>query len=207
MSGIADRVKELTPKLEREKIDEWDEELVEAIRQSLPLVTDFARVADAAAVHDSRDAARGLFRGFAPLFTQYNLAPGTSGAFYNVQFDLPKFVGHELMVTLFAALIGERRWKTVAELCRETITIPSASHDSGSALVTFLFASEHLELLEHRNRRLKLNRVSLHADILKERHEAGQLGELSPWRRFQDSDIFLYLRSVLAIRRSNSWNR
>jgi hypothetical protein len=197
MSELADRVKELTPKLEREKIDEWDDELVEAIQQSLPLVTDFAKVADAAAVHDSRDGALGLFRGFAPLFTQYNLAPGMSGAFYRVQFDLPKFVGHELVVTLFAAFIGERRWKTVAELCRETVPIPNAnSRFSGETPVTYLYACRHLELLEHRNRRLQLNRLSLHADILKERHETGKLGKISQWRRFQDADVFLYLRSA-----------
>jgi hypothetical protein len=199
MSGIADRVKELTPNLEREKIGEWDGDLVGAIGQSLPLVTDFARVADAAAVHDSRDAALGLFRGFAPLFTQYNLAPGISGAFYEVQFDLPKFIGHELMVTLFAALIRERRWKTVTELCRETILIPDrTSRFSAEIPVTYLYASEHVALLDRRNERLNLRRVSLHADILKERHEAGRLGELSPWRSFKDADVFLYLRSALA---------
>jgi hypothetical protein len=194
---IADRVKELTPNLEREKIGKWDDLLVEAIQQSLPLVTDFARVADAAAVHDSQEAARGLFRGFAPLFTQYNQAPGTGGAFYYVQFDLPKFIGHELMVTLFAAFIGERWWKTVAATCRETVVVPNPS-DGRAVPVNFLYASAPVQLLEHRSRRMKLGRVSLHADILKERHETGQLGKLSPWRRFQDADVFLYMRSFLA---------
>jgi hypothetical protein len=199
MLGIADRVKELTPKLVREKLNDWDDELVEAIRHSLPLIEDFARVADSAAVHDSREAARGLFRGFAPLFTQYTLASGMSGPFYTVQFDLPKFIGHELMVTLFGPLIWESRWEIVAALCRETVMIPNAtSRFSSETAVTFLYASEPVELLDHRNQRLQLNRVSLHADILKERHEVGRLGELSPWRRFQDADVFLYLRSALA---------
>jgi hypothetical protein len=197
MEGIANRVRELTPKLEREKINEWDDELVEAIRQSLPLAADFAKVADSVAIQDSREGALGLFRGFSPLFTQYNLTPGTGGAFYAVQFDLPKFIGHELMVILFAALIRERRWETAANLCRETVLILNANSGfSVETPVTYLYASEHLELLDHRNRRLKLNRVSLHADILKERHETGQLSELTSWRQFQDADIFLYLRSV-----------
>jgi hypothetical protein len=60
VSEIADRVKELTPKFLKEKIDQWDEELVEAIRKTLPLVADFARVADTAAVHDSYEAAQGI---------------------------------------------------------------------------------------------------------------------------------------------------
>jgi hypothetical protein len=206
MSEIADRVRELTPKLEREQINEWDDQLVEAIRQSLPLVTDFARVADAAAIHDSLDGAKGLFRGFGPLFTQYNLVPGTGGAFYTVQFDLPKFIGHELMVTLFAALIGERRWQMVTELCQETIVNPNPNgRFSGESPVTYLYACDHVELLDHRKRRLRLNRVSLHADILKERHETGQLGELSPWRRFQDADFFLYLRSAFELAEVDLW--
>jgi hypothetical protein len=155
-------------------------------------------VADTAAIHDSREAALGLFRGFAPLFAQYNLAPGASGPYYQVQFDFPKFIGHELMVTLFGAFIGERCWNTVASLCRETVMIPNrSSRFSDETPVTYLYASAPIELLDHRNRRLKLGSWSLHADTLKERHETGQLGELSPWRRFQDADVFLYLRSVL----------
>ena len=129
-SSIAKRVAELNPQFRREEQDRWDDQLVEAIQQALPLVTDFARVADAAAVHDSQEAALGLFRGFAPLFVQYNLQPEFSGAFHDVQFDLPKFVGHELMVILVSALIGERRWDVVADLCRETVSIPNAGRRS-----------------------------------------------------------------------------
>ncbi len=195
---IAKRVAELTPQLRREASDRWDDELVDAIQQTLPLVTDFARVADAAAAHDSREAALGLFRGFSPLFTQYNLPPGFGGSFYDVQFDLPKFVGHELMVILFSALIAERRWELVGELCRETVTVPDAGRRSPAETpVTYIYASEYVKLLDHRNERLKLRRSSLHADILKERHEVGELAELCPWRRFQDADVFLYLRSTL----------
>ena len=204
--GIADRVKELTPKLVQETINRWDDELVEAIQKSLPLVTEFADVADAAAIHDSPDAALGLFRGFASLFTQYNLPRGISGHFYQVEFDLPKFIGHELMVILFAAHIGERRWKTVADLCREPVAIPNpTSRFSTETTTTYLYASAPLALLDHRNERLKLNRVSLHADLLKDRHEAGRLGELSPWRRFQDADVFLYLRSAFELPELDLW--
>jgi hypothetical protein len=204
--AITKRVEELTPKLRREEQDQWDEHLVRAIQQTLPLVTDFARVADEVAAHNSQGAALGLFRGFAPLFSQYNLPPGFSGGFFDVQFDLPRFVGHEMMVTLFSALIGERRWGLVADLFRETVMIPNARHRfQAETPVTYIYASENLKLLDYRNERLKLNRLSLHADILKERHEAGDLGELSPWRRFQDADVFLYLRSVFEQPQEDLW--
>jgi hypothetical protein len=204
---IAKRVAELTPKLRREEIERWDDELVSAIQQTLPLVTDFARVADAAALHDSREGALGLFRGFAPLFTQYNYTSITGGSFYEVQFDLPKFVGHELMVTLFSALIAARRWDAVAALCRETVMVPNAgSRHPSETPVTYIFASEHLKLLDHRNDRLKSRRLSLHADLLQERHEAGELAYLCPWQSFQDADIFLFLRSALPPEKLDIWD-
>ena len=205
--SIAKRVADLTPQFRAEERERWDDELVKAIQQTLPQVTDFAKVANAAAVHASREAAMGLLRGFDKLFSQYNLPPGFSGGFYDVQFDLPKFVGHELMVILFSVLIGERRWEIVADLCRETVLVPNAEGRSPAETpVTYLYASEYLKLLQHRNDRLKLNRLFLHADILKERHETGDLGELSPWRQFQDADVFLYLQSTLAPNKLSIWD-
>jgi hypothetical protein len=205
--AIAKRVEELTPQFRNEGREQWDDDLVKAIQQTLPLVTEFARVADEVAGHGSQQAALGLFRGFAPLLSQYNLPPGFSGAFFDVQFDLAKFIGHELMATLFSALIGERRWGLVADLCRETVMIPNVGRRfQAETPVTYSYASEYLKLLDYRNERLKLNRLSLHADILKERHEAGDLGELSPWRRFQDADVFLYLRSVFEQPEEDHWN-
>jgi hypothetical protein len=207
--AIAKKVEELTPKLSGEERDQWDDQLVRAIQQTIPLVEGFSRVANEVAAHDSQNsqkAAVGLFRGFAPLLSQYYLPPGFSGGFFDVQFDLAKFVGHELMVILFSALIGERRWKLVTEICRETIMISNAGHRiQAETPVTYLYASEHLKLLDYRKSRLKLNRMSLHADILKERHETGNLGELSPWRQFQDADLFLYLRSVFEQPEENLW--
>jgi hypothetical protein len=86
------------------------------------------------------------------------------------------------------------------------VMIPNAHSRFGTqSTVTYLYASEHLKLLDYRNRRLKLNRLSPHADILKERHETGTLAELSPWRAFQDADVFLYLRSVLEPDEFNLW--
>ena len=111
------------------------------------------------------------------------------------------------MVTLFSAIIGERRWQVVAELCSQTVMIPNTtSRFTPETLVTYLYASESVKLLEIRNRRKKLNCVSLHADILSERHESGPLSELSPWRRFVDADLFLFLRSAFTQAEVNLWN-
>lgn len=202
MEEIAERVRELTPRLEREKINEWDDQLVEAIRQSLPLVTAFARVAEAAAIHDSQEAAFGLFRGFAPLLAQYEpaLVPEASDQIHPVQLDFCKFIGHEIMVILVAAHIRDCRWQRVAELGQQSVIIPNPYRgllrEPNEIPVTYRYASKHVALLEHRSVRLKMTPLALHASILRERHEGVQLGDLSPWQRFQDADVFLFLRSA-----------
>jgi hypothetical protein len=43
----------------------------------------------------------------------------------------------------------------------------------------------------------ELQRLSLHGDILNERHSKGELAGILPFEEFADADFFLYLRSLL----------
>ena len=196
MKRFVQKVQGLMPKFDPARTPEWDEDLVRAINEMLDPVTEFARIAEAAAVHDSRDAALGLFRGLPGLFILYDTQ--IAGISYVTQFDFPKFIGHELIVTLFAGLIAERRWKIVGELSRERLAIEDANRRHADGTVTFEFGSRCVSLLEVRNQNRNLARVSCHADLLKERHVQGALGEHSPWYGFQDADVYLFLRSMLS---------
>ncbi len=60
---------------------------------------------------------------------------------------------------------------------------------------SFDYANDHIALLEHRNRRLKLNFMTLHGKLLAERHSEGELGRVVPLQQFMDADLLLFLRS------------
>ncbi len=61
--------------------------------------------------------------------------------------------------------------------------------------VPFTYAPQHVQLLADYSR--QFNRVSLHADLLNERHTQGDLAQLVPMQQFVDADYFLSLRAQL----------
>lgn len=145
------------------------------------------------------DAAQASYDGFSRILEQYNNPLGFSGSFRTIQFDLAKFLGHELFVTFFAHLIREERWEIVADLLDREIFVSNPS-DGRPRAVPFTEVSEYVQLLQLRNERLRLNRTSLHADVLNERHSQGRIGATTSIRDFTAADFFLYLRAAAAAR-------
>ncbi len=109
-------------------------------------------------------------------------------------------MGHELFVTFFSFLIRENRWKIITELLEEDIYVENfwmGQYRYEPGFVSFTYVSGYVKLLQNRKDRLHLNRLSLHADILNERHTEGDLAKLVPMQQFMDADCFLFLRAEL----------
>ena len=62
-----------------------------------------------------------------------------------------------------------------------------------------------MQLLVSRNDRLHLKKISIHADILNERHTNGTLGSALPMSLFVETDYLLFLRSVLCDYTKENW--
>lgn len=172
-----------------------DDALVRAIEVATPAVVEFAQLTDVIAATNALEPARAVYEGFGHLLEHYRPPTGFSGTFYSAHSDYYKFLGHELFVTFIAHLIRANRWPLIAELLEERIYVENTSQ--GSGLMRFQEISDYVELLENRRRRLTPNRVSLHADLLNERHTQRSLDELVPMKQFIDADFFLFLREGL----------
>jgi hypothetical protein len=172
---------------------EPDENLVQAIDKTVPLVHEFSRVSEVIAAMNSWEAARATFRGMEHVLALYSYRPA-AGYFRETDFDLFKFVGHELCVTLFAHLLSEERWSIIKGLLQETIHREDGPR--GPERVGFCRLSAHVALLDDiRTRRLqdqRSRRISFHADILKARHESGPLAKDTPWDQFREADALLF---------------
>lgn len=181
-----------------------DDALLEALeRTKIPLL-EFARLAEAVAVHDSKDGARALIKGFEYVMLQYDVKAGFAGSFNECQFDLPKFVGHEAFAMFAALLIREARWPILTEMLAEEFVV---KNNRGAREHRFHSISSHVKLLTIRNSRLGLNRISLHGDLLKERHENGELSKIVSFSEFMEADFFLFLRGQLERENANGWSR
>ncbi len=204
MAWLAGEIGALAPKYAGVEQGRWDEMLLEAIEASRGPVVEFARLAEASAIMDAAETARAVYKGFADILELYQPARGFSGEFRTIDFDFAKFVGHELFVTFFSALIREGRWELIADLFEEDLYVVNTP-EGRPGVVPFDYVSQHLELLEHRKRRLNSNRMSLHADLLNERHTQGDLARLVPMAQFVEADYFLFLRGQLPPAEDPHW--
>ena len=181
-----------------------DDTLIAALDRTISSVEGFTKVAQSVAEEDAEVAAEAMYQGFGGLLDRYQVPQGFSGTYWPVDFDFFKFLGHELFVTLIAFLIDQNRWQLIGRLLEDTIYVHQTSR-GGAGTKPITDISEHLSLLEDRNRRLKLSRVSVHADLLHQRHTQGPLASLMPERIFQDADYFLFLRATLSSAEDPEW--
>ncbi len=64
---------------------------------------------------------------------------------------------------------------------------------SSPNLISYQHISQYIKLFDYRKQRLKLNRMSIHADILNQRHSNGVLSGICPIQQFIAADFFLFL--------------
>jgi hypothetical protein len=174
---------------------EPDDLLVNGLSQTIQLVYKYARLAETIAISENTpETARTIYKSFEQVIERYSLPLGFSGSFRETKFDYYKFIGHEIFVTFISFLIRENRWDMLADLLEEGFYVTNFT--SGLAgLESFTSVSRYVKLFGYRNSRLKLNSMSLHADLLNERHTNGDLGVSIPIGQIIGADFFLFLRS------------
>lgn len=184
-----------------------DELLVQSIKQTTDLVIQFAQIAEVIATMNNSDAASEIYKQFELILERYNVPRTFFGSYKDIDFDFYKFIGHELFVTFFSFLIRENRWQLIVDLLEEGIYVENHEIFREQGLVSFTYVPKYIELLEHRNTRLRLNKISVHADILNERHTHGELTKIVPMQQFMDADCFLFLRSEFIALETSKWDK
>eukprot|EP00456_Euglypha_rotunda_P012910 TRINITY_DN13754_c0_g1_i8.p1 TRINITY_DN13754_c0_g1~~TRINITY_DN13754_c0_g1_i8.p1 ORF type:complete len:484 (+),score=58.90 TRINITY_DN13754_c0_g1_i8:1549-3000(+) len=127
--------------------------------------------------------------------------PESAGTYYPGWADFYKFFALEAFLIQTAALLRNERWRTLRRLVDATYIVRGSQLEMTSA--RFVAFDEHLvSLEEHRNQRLKLSRVSVSADLLKERSSA----EKTSFAELMEADVFLALKSLIVGRAtSDGW--
>lgn len=84
-------------------------------------------------------------------------------------FDNFKFLVHELFLYALAVLLKHDRLDQASQLLEQPYYLPGNSDYGRDVMVSFVVFREYMRSLDHRNKRLSLRRLSLRADLLKER--------------------------------------
>jgi hypothetical protein len=170
----------------------FDDEVIASIDAFLPYRNELVEVISTLARYWPFDAVSDLQRFFERVVI-YTFKPASVGSWSEWDFDNYKFIAHELFLYTIAVLIKSERFGAVSSLLAADYYLGDAADDRTQPMVGFDIFQNHLRSLASRNQRLKLGRLSLHADILEKRsHSAG-----IPFRLIMQADFVLYLRSTV----------
>jgi len=147
----------------------YDDEMLKNIEEFLPSRNEFIQMLIAIAQYSPTEQfAHRLHRFFESLIPYMDRPPVVT-QWNERDFDNFKFLVHELFLYSLAVFLKHERFSVVSYLLQQPYYIPGNSEYGRDATVSFITFRRYAESLEHRNKRLGLRRLSLRADLLKER--------------------------------------
>lgn len=164
-----------------------DDSLVGSLSRTTPLVVEFAKACEAIAAVGDEITALTLYVGFGEILARYDVNP-SSTVRLDRGFDFYRFIGHELFVCLIASLLQERQFGLLKKLLEEDIDTRSSDRNR---LRPFHEMQRGTYLLFDRSKRLNL--MSAHGALLRERHASSDLGAVMPFEQVLGADYFLFL--------------
>lgn len=106
-------------------------------------------------------------------------------------FDNYNFIVHELFLYALAVLLKHDRLEQANYLLQQQYYLPGNAEDSQDVMVSFICFRKYMRSFEHRNQRLGLQRLSLRADLLRERCA----GTGIDFRYLLQADFVAFMRS------------
>lgn len=178
-------------RIERSAMDPHDEAVVRSIDALGPYKDQLLNVLYAVAVHAQTTEYGARFHSFLESLFKYTQPKEGGGSYFESDFDNFAFLLHELFLSACALFLKNQRFDLVRELIGVDYYLPRTYHSSDAVSSHDRFSAIQLPSLDERKKRLSLNRMSLHADLLLKRTE----GSLLHQEDLLQTDLFLYLRS------------
>jgi SEFIR domain len=172
--------------------DPFDDAVVQSIESFLPYRNEAVDVFVNLATHVDNLESRTVLHRFFEQTLPYMDRPEHVTTFRNWDWDNFRFVIHELFLYAVAVLIRYERFESASYLMSNRYYVSNRSR-LDDPMVSFVTLRQYMESLAYRKQRLKLNRLSLRADILKERCK--QVG--IEFRHLMQADFVLFLRAAL----------
>jgi len=148
---------------------EFDDAVVASISEFLPFRNEaiqlFITVAQYSPTQELVQRIHRLFESLIPYMNR----PGHISQWNEWDFDNLMFLVHELFLYAMAVFLRHDRLDQANYLLEQQYYLPGNSDYGRDVMVSFVVFRKYMQSLEHRNKRLSLRRLSVRADLLKER--------------------------------------
>ena len=198
MKGSIDDYFEIfTTNLERFRIrgdgGEFDDKVLDSINSFIPSRNEAIEIFLAISQYANLKECHLQLHRFFERLIPYLDRPENVQSFQEWDFDNFKFIVHELFLYCIASFLKHEAFDGVAYLLRNRYFVARNLNYGRNSMVSFQVFRPYLRSLEFRKSRLKLNRLSLHADLLKQRCTAIGID----FEHVMLADFVLYLRGCL----------
>jgi len=185
-------------RIQENRDTEQDDLIVENIDKFLPYRNELIQTFIAIAQYlPTEEVAKKVHR-FLENLIPYMNRPENTSQWGRWDFDNFKFIVHEIFLYAIGISIKHERFEFSNELLSTPYFVPSRSDYGNGAATSFSAFRDYVDSIEHRNKRLGLRRLSLRADILKERNKSSGVD----FNILMQADFILFIR---ATRESERW--
>jgi hypothetical protein len=172
---------------------EFDDQVVSNIEAFLPYRNEFIQLLIMINQYcPSEENVQKIHRFFESLIP-YMKKPEHISTYREWDFDNFKFIVHELFLYAIAIFIRFENFQQANYLLEQKYYLPGNSDYGRDVMVGFTVFREYMKSLEHRKSRLGLRRLSLRADLLKERC----VGVGIEFRHLLQADFVIFMRGEL----------
>jgi hypothetical protein len=185
----------LSDELEKLRIDSqanpFDDAVVQSIESFLPYRDEAIGVFVNLAAHVDTLESRTMMHRFFEQIIPYMDCPQNITTYREWDWDNFGFIIYELFLYAVSALIRHERFESAAYLMGNQYYVPSRARFGRDVMFSFDVFQRHLKSLASRNERLQLRRLSLRADLLKQRC----IGLGFEFHHLMQTDFVLFMRS------------
>lgn len=173
-----------------DKEGEFDDKVIDNIEKFLPFRNEAVEIfLIIAQYRDTPESIRQLHYFFESLIP-YLQRPKDVTSWKDWDFDNFRFIAHELFLYCIGCLLKYECFSSTSNFLRQDYYIEDNSDYGRDVMVPFPELQQHIASLEYRNKRLQLRRVSLQADLLKQRSNIPSI----TFRQLMQADFVLFIR-------------
>lgn len=172
---------------------DFDEQVIESIGKFVPARSELIEVFASIAQYDNTSTTAPVIHRFFESLLPYLDRPEGVKSYHEWDWDNFKFIAQECFILCIAVFLKHERFDVIEYLLKQRYYIGKDYNHGQSSMESFGVFRNHLRSLQHRSDRLNLRRLSLHADLIKERCTDSGIS----FNHIMQADFLLYLAEAI----------
>ena len=173
--------------------NDFDQKIVDNIAQFVPARNELVEVFGVIAQYDQTTSYAPAIHKFFESLIPFLNRPEEVNTYHEWDWDNLKFIIQESFILCISIFLKHERFDIVSYLVNQQYYTEKDAYSGRSTMTSFSVFRNYLKSLEYRNKRLKLNRLSVHADMIKERCTDSGIS----FNTMMQADFVLYLIEAL----------